>query len=440
MACASRSIAFLLFAGTLLQLQAVEAKPAKHKANKLQRRLLSDNAYILRHNPAALHRKFKVKMKVSPFIYFRGTAMRFDHRLRKQDRGRPHVLSNGDVHPLNFGVMRVGARLRWAANDQDEAHRAPYTWDLKRGAVGFELMAAEHGLSRGKRQKILRAFVDSYLSSVKDLAHPGAGTTALSRRPPKLIRQLLVSARQAEANPGRFYAKYLNTNGSFRSRERYTPVPLSAGLRQAYGGYLSNLASDKPEAARQLAGYRVTGAAIKETNGVGSMGLKRYLLALQPRNGAGATVMLELKQQRAPALAHYVRGLSPTANHARRVYRARQLQTGGGERFDGHTSHGSVNYQVMTVGPHQLDVSDAGQARLGGKELRQLARACGAALAEAHVQSGRQRMLARQILVDARSTAHLDKQITRFAQQTAGKLVKEHKTFRWLLKRNAFGL
>jgi len=439
MTCASKLLAFSLLTVVLLQVSGAEAKPSQHKATKLKQRLLTDNAYILRHNPTALQRKFEVKMKVSPFVYFRGTAMRFDHRLRKQDRDRPHVLSNGDVHPLNFGVMRIGAKLRWAANDQDEAHRAPYTWDLKRGAVGFELMAKEHGLSGSKRQKVVRAFVDAYLTSVAQMARPGSRGARLSQHPPKLIRQLLASARQAESSPERFYTRYLNADGSFRSRDRYTPVDLSPGLKRAYSGYLRNLTDDNPAAARQLAGYRVTGAAIKETNGVGSMGLKRYLLALRPRSGAGATVMLELKQQRAPALASFVRGLSSAADHAHRVHRARQLQTGGGERFDGHTSHGDVNYQVMTVGPHQLDVSDAGKARLGGKNLRQLARACGAALAEAHLQSGRQRTLARQILVDARNTTQLDKQIARFAQQTAGQVVREHETFRWLLKRQAFG-
>jgi uncharacterized protein (DUF2252 family) len=434
----------IVFCAVLLA-PGVQAKPSGRKAARLEQRLLSDNDFLRRTNPAAMQRKFEVKMKVSPFVYFRGTAMRFDHRLRKQDRQRPHVLGNGDVHPLNFGVMRVGSRLRWVANDQDEAHRAPYTWDLKRGAVGFELMAAEHGLSKGKRRKVVRAFVDAYLARVDELTRstgPSAGA-----RPPKLIRELLASARQAEQRPHRFYAKYLAPDGGFIRRDRYTPVAVGGELRRTFGRYLRNLSGERPDAARELAGYRITGAAIKETNGVGSMGLSRYLLALGRADGAGTPLILELKQQRAPALASYVGGLAPATDHGRRVHLARQRQTGGGERFDGHTTHGGVSYQVMTVGPYQLDLGDLDRARLGKKHFRQLARGCGVALAEAHLQwtgHGRAgapgRRLGQQILADARRTGHLDEQIARFAHKTAGKVTREHETFRWLLEHGAFGL
>ena len=54
----------------------------------------------------------------------------------------PAVFALGDVHPANFGGMPSADNVPiFGVNDFDEAHYAPFTWDLKRGAVGFLLAA-----------------------------------------------------------------------------------------------------------------------------------------------------------------------------------------------------------------------------------------------------------------------------------------------------------
>lgn len=88
-------------------------------------------------------RKFK-KLSKSPFSFFRGTALLFYRDMVGMDAHMPTVLALGDVHPENFGVMpnEDGVPI-FSVNDFDEAIYAPFTWDMKRGAVGFWIAAHE---------------------------------------------------------------------------------------------------------------------------------------------------------------------------------------------------------------------------------------------------------------------------------------------------------
>ena len=105
--------------------------------------ILSSNRALLADSPAGARAKFE-KISSSPFSFFRGTADLFYRDLAGTDLNRPAVLCNGDVHPENFGVSKgADGKLSFGLNDFDEAHPAPFSWDVKRGATGFELAARE---------------------------------------------------------------------------------------------------------------------------------------------------------------------------------------------------------------------------------------------------------------------------------------------------------
>ncbi len=80
------------------------------------------------------------------FKFFRGTALLFCRDMVGQDAHMPTVMLLGDVHPKNFGVMpdENGAPI-FGVNDFDETMYGPFTWDIKRGAVGFWIAARETG-------------------------------------------------------------------------------------------------------------------------------------------------------------------------------------------------------------------------------------------------------------------------------------------------------
>ena len=84
------------------------------------------------------------KLDGSLFSFFRGTCLLFYRDIAGEDAWMPTVLTLGDVHPENFGVMpSVDDVPIFGSNDFDEAFYAPFTYDLKRGATGFMIAAAE---------------------------------------------------------------------------------------------------------------------------------------------------------------------------------------------------------------------------------------------------------------------------------------------------------
>lgn len=106
------------------------------------------------------------------FKFFRGSALLFYRDMAGQDADMPTVMALGDVHPENFGVMpdENGAPI-FGVNDFDEAIYAPFTWDIRRGAVGFWIAArAVAGMKRGKRRRVVRAFVEGYLDAMEGYA------------------------------------------------------------------------------------------------------------------------------------------------------------------------------------------------------------------------------------------------------------------------------
>lgn len=109
---------------------------------------------IARHSEGAAA-KFD-KLAGSVFSSFRGTCLLFYRDMAGEDAPMPAVFALGDVHPTNFGVMPSADNVPiFGVNDFDEAHYAPFTWDLKRGAVGFLLAAEEEGGHRRSRQRAI---------------------------------------------------------------------------------------------------------------------------------------------------------------------------------------------------------------------------------------------------------------------------------------------
>ena len=68
------------------------------------------------------------ELAASLFSFFRGTALLFYRDMAGTDAWMPTVLTMGDVHPENFGVMPNANNVPiFAVNDFDEAYYAPFT-------------------------------------------------------------------------------------------------------------------------------------------------------------------------------------------------------------------------------------------------------------------------------------------------------------------------
>ncbi len=138
------------------------------------------------------------KLARSVFHFFRGTNLLFYRDILGEDARMPTVLALGDVHPGNFGVMPSSDNVPvFGVNDFDDAYYAPFTWDLKRGVVGFMLGAAEKsGLGRKKQCAVAERFIRGYIQRIAAYAADGTEQDEQLRldNAPRMIAELIEHA------------------------------------------------------------------------------------------------------------------------------------------------------------------------------------------------------------------------------------------------------
>ena len=80
------------------------------------------------------------RMAASPFAFFRGAALPMAADLTRTPASSIDVQCVGDAHVGNFGMFSsTDHRIVFDVNDFDEAHRAPWEWDVKRLATSLEI-------------------------------------------------------------------------------------------------------------------------------------------------------------------------------------------------------------------------------------------------------------------------------------------------------------
>jgi len=136
----------------------------------IRKTIIEDHLHRISSNPAGTEKKFK-KIYKSVFYFFRGTAMLYYRDYAGTDMEFPIVFTNGDIHPENFGIMpnKDGVPF-FGVNDFDEVCFAPFTYDVRRGAIGFNIGALINGFKKRKRKKIVKKFVTGYLNGLKKFA------------------------------------------------------------------------------------------------------------------------------------------------------------------------------------------------------------------------------------------------------------------------------
>lgn len=329
--------------------------------------LLRHNALVIARDPAAFQAKLD-KMAADPFAFFRGGVGLFYDRLRAGEQGAPTLLINGDVHPLNFDVAAVGAgQGRLALNDHDEAGQGPFTFDVKRGAAGFEIMyrqalggaAAAAGASASPAA---RAFVEAYLAAVRAPGGPDAANVPLD---------------EAKAQ-AKLAKKFLESD---------TRLKRSAELLEVADGDAAALRAAVVAGAPgwgALGPVEVLDLVERVGAGTGSIGMRRYCALV--RGGTG-TCVLELKEQKATP----VEDGGPARDEAERVVGAVRRYAGP-RTLTGAVTVALADRATGTPTPMALTV----RQRVGGvvkaedmtpTQLVTFGGECGAALARGHLEA-----------------------------------------------------
>ncbi len=374
------------------------------------------------------------KLVDSLFAFFRGTALLFYRDMAGEDSWMPTVLTLGDVHPANFGVMPNADDVPiFAVNDFDEAYYAPFTWDLKRGAVGFMVAADEvAGYGPKRQRKIVRRFVEGYSEAIRRFAQEGTEQDQEMRadNAPKLIRDLIEDAHEDRSQW--LEDDYLDEyKKGFRSDDELVPV---SGRCQEFQQAIDRLVSangiDPPARAGRM---RVKDVAVRRGQGTASLGLDRYYALIEgPRADGTDDLIIELKQARPSALA----GLVPPADYdasapGQRIAHAQTVQLVRGDIFFGSVEFDGKSFMVRERPPYKddMDLED-----LSKGEWKSYAEICGRSLAHAHALADETGDLDHgvepQILAAIGPPELFVDDVVRFAAEAADRVRRDHAAFR----------
>lgn len=401
--------------------------------------LLEDHQHRIQHVPEAVAEKF-AKLASSPYRFFRGTALLFYRDLAGADCGLPVVLAMGDVHPENFGVMPSADDTPiFGLNDFDEAYFAPFTFDLRRGAVGFAVAACELGHGKAGRKKIMRCFARGYLRGLEDFAHDERETQHQFRidNSPPIIRGLLESACRTRKE---FLQELLDPEtGHFAPTDEVVPKSSRvADLQAAITQY------EAAHPALKKHDLEVIDVALKTGSGTASLGLPRWFVLVRSRGEPDALPrVLELKRARVSALM----GLVPDAltdgktKKAARVVRSQTVHLVGGDTYFGHTELDGDTYVVRERSPLKKTIK---LSKLDQSELRAYAEVCGWTLAQSHARSDEDTGImegnAERAILDAVRPELFVEDLARYGERRLKQLLRDFRLFNKDLALGAFDL
>lgn len=392
--------------------------------------LHEDHQFRIHNRPEGAQAKFD-KLAKSPFVFFRGTALLYYRDYAGTDAHLPVVLTIGDVHPENYGVMpNADGAPFFGLNDFDEAAYAPFSWDVKRGAVGFNLMLRQQQFDPKQRRKIVKAFVKGYIDGLLDFARNDREKWHQWRidNSPPMIQDLLESAQSSRRDFLRDLIDF--DKGRFVPSKKIVPHSnaLSA-FQKAVNAYTKTNRIETPTHHKH---FRVKDVAIKTGSGTASLGLDRYFVLIDgPTEDIADDLILEFKQARQSALF----GLSPNRpaasdEKAERILESHAIHVVGGDPYYGQTELNSKSFLVRERSPYkdEIEVED-----LNRKDFKQYANICGQTLAQAHARSdadtGAMEGNAEEAILSAITPKVFITDVVRFAEMAADRIEADHKAF-----------
>jgi len=315
----------------------------------------------------AFRTKFR-KMAADPFAFYRGSACLFYADMatledRWCDERTSRVWIQGDLHAENFGTYLDGAgRIVFDVNDFDEAYLGHVSWDLRRFAASFALLAWRKALADDVISQLLATYLVAYLDQVE------AFTRSDDDRSFALLR---------ENTEGAVHDAVLTTTARTRLdlldrltvveryERRFADLPRNrrlddderAAVLQAVERYQETV---HPPRRRRDVAYDVKDVVGTRGFGIGSAGLPAYNVLLEGYDQALENdVVLTVKQGNVAAPSRIVDDPEVRAYFEHEGHRTavsqRALQANASP-FLGHTAIGGVGFVVAELSPYEVDL------------------------------------------------------------------------------------
>jgi uncharacterized protein (DUF2252 family) len=337
------------------------------------------------------------RLAVSPWNYYRGAAAVMAADLASQPDSGLTVQLCGDAHVLNFGLWATPERnLSFDLRDFDETLSGPFEWDVKRFAASLVVAGRQNRVKPARVAAAVSAGVAAYCRRMRRYARmPELDIWYDSMHVSGLIgyyqeadrgRVSVHIEKQRERRTSRGAFAKLTTMVHGRPRITADP-PVRVTVPDDEQDYLVD---------HLLAEYRLTLQedrrvlfdrftpvdVVRQVVGVGSVGMRVYLVLFEGRTGADP-LFLQVKQ--AGPSVYEARGRpSRSGSHGARVVTGKRLLQSATDIFVGWGSLDGNDYYARQF----RDMKIIPTTDLIAPRLLEFATACGETLARAHARSG----------------------------------------------------
>jgi uncharacterized protein (DUF2252 family) len=355
------------------------------------------------------------RMMVSPFTFFRGTALPMASDLATTPVSGLAVQVCGDAHLSNFGVFgSAERRLIFDVNDFDETLPGPWEWDVKRLSASLEVAARGNEFTPEQRRGIVMAAVARYRQAMRSFA----GMTNLD------VWYAHVDMDQLRAQYAeKLQARQRKVVDKGLAKARATnDLKESAKLTQVVDGKLQIVAdppllvpatdltpgtTDRAAMEEQFSSLLVKYRGTLETDrrfllqqfgfadlarkvvGVGSVGTRCWIVLMVGRDKADP-LFLQVKEAQDSVLSRFV-GASKYTNQGQRVVAGQRLMQASSDIFLGwrRTEVGGDGQQRDYYVRQLRDSKySADILAMRPRDMRLYGELCGWTLARAHARSG----------------------------------------------------
>jgi uncharacterized protein (DUF2252 family) len=337
------------------------------------------------------------RMAVSPWNYYRGAAAVMAGDLASQPHSGLEVQLCGDAHVLNFGLWATPERnLYFDLRDFDETLPGPFEWDVKRFAASLVVAARENRVKPPRAAAAVTAGVEACCRRMRryatmpelDIWYDGMHVDSFIRyfEPADRGRVSIHVERKRKRRTSRGAFAKLTTMAHGRPRiTEDPPVRVTIGddeqddlVDHLLASYRLTLQDDR----RTLFDRFTEVDAVRQVVGVGSVGMRVYLVLLEGRTGADP-LFLQVKQA-GPSVYEAHTQPGRYRHHGARVINGKRLVQSATDIFAGWGSLPGKDYYVRQF----RDMKIIPRTDLIAPRLAEFATACGETLARAHARTG----------------------------------------------------
>jgi uncharacterized protein (DUF2252 family) len=371
------------------------------------------------------------RMAASAWNYYRGAAAVMAADLASQAHSGIVVQLCGDAHVLNFGLWATPERnLMFDLRDFDETLRGPFEWDVKRLAASLVVAARHDHLNAATADAAVVAATQSYRTRMRqyarmpelDIWYHATHVDSLIGyfEPADRARVSTHIQKQKQRRTSRGALAKLTATAQGRPRITEDP-PIRVRLdddEQAdlvdhlFAEYRLTLQEDR----RVLFDRFTVVDVVRQVVGVGSVGMRVYLVLLEGRSGADP-LFLQVKQA-GPSV--YEAHIEPSRHdhHGARVISGKRLVQSATDIFVGWGSLHGRHYYLRQF----RDMKIIPSVELIGPRLIEFATACGKTLARAHARTGDPLIISSYL----GKSASFDTAIGKFARLYADQNDRDH--------------